>query len=201
MGLAHALALPGCVDTVTDAFGPRPLLEAHQVAWLAVEPRVATGWEREQADRLSLHVTTSRALAADPAGAARAALDHLPPGPLALHIDVDVPDFIDARWRRTLTAATPDLPATRPCRRSRWQREIRRCERCRSENSTPPGAQATPMPFPDLPAASLAYSPPRFIRFAVAGRAAAARNGSTTCDDLTAALERLLSGSRAAGRA
>jgi hypothetical protein len=39
MGLAHALALPGCVDTVTDAFGPRPLLEAYQVAWLGVEPR------------------------------------------------------------------------------------------------------------------------------------------------------------------
>ena len=96
MGLAHALALPGCVDTLTGAFGPRPLLEAYQVAWLGVEPRVATGWEREQADRLGLQVTTSEALAADPAGAARAALDHLPPGPLAAHIDVDVLDFIDA---------------------------------------------------------------------------------------------------------
>jgi arginase len=96
MGLAHALALPGCVDILTDAFGPRPLLEAYQVAWLGVEPCVATGWEREQADRLGLHVTTSEALAADPAGAARAALDHLPPGPLAVHIDVDVLDFIDA---------------------------------------------------------------------------------------------------------
>ena len=96
MGLAHALALPGCVDTVTDAFGSRPLLEPYQVAWLGVEPRMATGWEREQADRLGLHVTTSEAFAADPAGAARAALDHLPPGPLAVHIDVDVLDFIDA---------------------------------------------------------------------------------------------------------
>jgi arginase len=96
MGLAHALALPGCVDTLTDAFGPRPLLEAYQVAWLGVEPRVASGWEREQAARLGLHVTTSEALTADPAGAARAALDHLPPGRLAVHIDVDVLDFIDA---------------------------------------------------------------------------------------------------------
>jgi arginase len=41
-------------------------------------------------------VTTSQALAADPASAARAALDHLPPGPLAVHLDVDVLDFIDA---------------------------------------------------------------------------------------------------------
>jgi arginase len=96
MGLAHALALPGCVDAVTDAFGPRPLLEPSQVAWLGVEPRVATGWEREQAGRLGLNVTTSEALVADPAGAARAALDRLPPGPLAVHIDVDVLDFIDA---------------------------------------------------------------------------------------------------------
>lgn len=96
MGLAHALALPGCVDAVTDAFGPRPLLEAYQVAWFGVEPGIATDWEREQADRLGLHVTTSEALVADPAGAAQAALDHLPPGPLALHLDVDVLDFIDA---------------------------------------------------------------------------------------------------------
>jgi arginase len=96
MGLAHALALPGCVDTLVDAFGPRPLLEPHQVAWLGVEPGVTTGWEREQAGRLGLRMTTSEALAADPAGTARAVLDDLPPGPLALHIDVDVLDFIDA---------------------------------------------------------------------------------------------------------
>jgi arginase len=96
MGMAHALALPGCVDSVADAFGPRPLLEPHQVAWLGVEPSVTTGWEREQAGRLGLHMTTSAALAADPAGAARAALDRLPPGPLAVHMDVDVLDFIDA---------------------------------------------------------------------------------------------------------
>jgi arginase len=43
-----------------------------------------------------LHVISCEALVADPAGAARAALDRVPPGPLALHIDVDVLDFIDA---------------------------------------------------------------------------------------------------------
>ena len=96
MGLAHALALPGCVDTLIDALGPRPLLEAYQVAWLGVEPRQATDWEREQAGRLGLRMTTSKALAADPAGAAMAALDQLPPGPLAVHLDVDVLDFTDA---------------------------------------------------------------------------------------------------------
>lgn len=41
-------------------------------------------------------MATSQALAADPAGAATAALDYLPAGPLAVHIDVDVLDFIDA---------------------------------------------------------------------------------------------------------
>jgi arginase len=96
MGLAHALALPGCVDALADAFGPRPLLEPHQVAWLGVEPLVTTQWEREQVDRLGLRVATSEALTADPAGAAMAVLSQLPPGQLALHIDVDVLDFIDA---------------------------------------------------------------------------------------------------------
>ena len=96
MGMAHALAVPGSVDAVADAFGPRPLLEPSQVAWLGVEPSLGTDWEREQADRLGLHVITCQAMVADPAGAARAALDHLPPGPLAVHIDVDVLDFIDA---------------------------------------------------------------------------------------------------------
>jgi len=96
MGLAHALALPGCVDALTGAFGRRPLLETGQVAWLGVETQAATPWEREQAGRLGLHVTTSQALAADPAAAALAALSQLPPGPLALHLDVDVVDFTDA---------------------------------------------------------------------------------------------------------
>jgi arginase len=96
MGLAHALALPGCLDTLADAFGRRPLLEADQVAWLGVDPRAATQWEREQAAALNLHVTTSQALTADPAATALAAVSQLPAGPLALHIDVDVLDFIDA---------------------------------------------------------------------------------------------------------
>jgi arginase len=96
MGLAHALALPGCLDSLAGAFGRRPLLEADQVAWLGVEPAIATPWEREQAGRLALHVTTSQALAVDPAATALTALSQLPAGPLALHLDVDVLDFIDA---------------------------------------------------------------------------------------------------------
>jgi len=96
MGLAHALALSGTVDALTEAFGHRPLLQPAQVAWLGVDVGWATAWEREQADRLGLHVTSSTMLADDPRGSAVTGLGVLPPGPLAVHIDVDVLDFIDA---------------------------------------------------------------------------------------------------------
>jgi arginase len=96
MGLAHALALPGTVDALTGAFGYRPLLQPAQVAWLGVDASWATEWEREQADRLGLQVTSGAALAADPRGSAIGALAALPSGPLAVHVDVDVLDFTDA---------------------------------------------------------------------------------------------------------
>ena len=96
MGLAHALALPGTVDALAGAFGYRPLLQPAQVAWLGVDASWATEWEREQADRLGLRVTSGAALAADPRGSAIAALAALPSGPLAVHVDVDVLDFTDA---------------------------------------------------------------------------------------------------------
>jgi arginase len=96
MGLAHGLSLPGCVDDLADAFGRRPLLQPGQVAWLGVERSLATSWEQEQADRLGLHVASSASVSNDPAGAAASALNVLPPGPLAVHVDVDVLDFTDA---------------------------------------------------------------------------------------------------------
>jgi arginase len=96
MGIAHALALRGCVDELVDAFGPRPLLEPHQVAWMGVEPGVATEWERDQAARLRLRVTTANAFVAAPAESVAAALGELPAGPLAVHLDVDLLDFTDA---------------------------------------------------------------------------------------------------------
>src|SRR5580698_2134939 len=96
MGMAHAFALAGTVDALTDAFGHRPLLQPAQVAFLGIEASLATGFEREQADRLGLQVTSSAALAADPRGSVLAALGVLPPGPLAVPLDVDVLDFNDA---------------------------------------------------------------------------------------------------------
>jgi arginase len=96
MGLAHALALPGCVDLLVDAFGPAPLLEPDQIAWLGVEPKMATEWERQQVTQLGLRAITSAEFVADPPATARAALVGLPSGPLAVHFDVDVLDFTDA---------------------------------------------------------------------------------------------------------
>ncbi len=95
MGLAHGLSLAGCLDAVAEAFGPRPLLTPVQVVWLGVEAGRATDWEREQAARLKLNVSSSAALASDPTGVTAAALEALPGGPLAVHVDVDVLDFIE----------------------------------------------------------------------------------------------------------
>lgn len=96
MGVGHALALPGCADELADAFGPRPLLSASQVSYLGVEVGAATDFEREHVERQSLQYVDSATVAHDPIGAATAALDVLPPGPLAVHLDVDVLDFVDA---------------------------------------------------------------------------------------------------------
>ncbi len=95
MGLAHGLSFPGCADELADAFDRRPLLQPEQVSWLGIDPAPATEWEREQANRLGLHVGSSASLCSDPAGAAAAALEVLPSGPRAVHVDVDVLDFTD----------------------------------------------------------------------------------------------------------
>jgi arginase len=96
MGMAHALDLPGCLDVLMDVLGSRPLLEPNQVAWLGVEDSLATEWERREARRLGLHVTSSDEFALDPGTSAVESLGHLPNGPLAVHLDVDVLDFTDA---------------------------------------------------------------------------------------------------------
>jgi len=96
MGMAHALALPGCVESLMQVFGRRPLLQPHQVAWVGVQEDRATQWERDQVTQLGLQVTTSDELAAEPAEAIRRALATLPTGRLAVHVDVDVLDFTDA---------------------------------------------------------------------------------------------------------
>jgi arginase len=96
MGMAHALALPGAIEPLIDVLGYRPLLEPAQIFWLGVDSRMATEWERGQAERLDLRVFSSTELASNPVRVAELALRSLPPGPLAVHFDVDVLDFTDA---------------------------------------------------------------------------------------------------------
>jgi arginase len=96
MGMAHALSLPGSIDALVDVLGPRPLLNPNQVAWVGIDDRFATEWERAEARRLGLHVITSEAFVQDPVSSAVDSLEHLPDGPLAVHLDVDVLNFIDA---------------------------------------------------------------------------------------------------------
>jgi arginase len=96
MGMAHALALPGAIDSLMDVLGNRPLLEPQDISWLGVDPQLATEWERNQAERLKLRMFSSTELASHPAATAQQALRPLPAGPLAVHFDVDVLDFTDA---------------------------------------------------------------------------------------------------------
>jgi arginase len=98
MGMAHMLALDGCVPELRDA-GPRtPLLDPASVVVLGHEHSQATAWERDAIRRLGLACIPAERLRAGPAEAADDALDRLPEGcdRLAVHFDVDVVDFIDA---------------------------------------------------------------------------------------------------------
>jgi arginase len=96
MGLAHALDLPGCRAEFAGAFATRPLLQPGRLALLGTDPTQATDFEREQVAALGISVTTQADLMADPAAAAAAALEALPDAPFAVHVDVDVLDFVDA---------------------------------------------------------------------------------------------------------
>ncbi len=96
MGIAHALDLPGVTPELASAFGRKPLLTPTQVAFLGIDPTAATAFEHEQVVHLKLHWSTSDDLACEPAAVAAEALDYLPAGPLAVHVDVDVLDFTDA---------------------------------------------------------------------------------------------------------
>jgi arginase len=96
MGLAHAFALPGSVDEVLDALGARPLLEPGRVVVLGADLEKTTEGERRHAAGLDLAVISGERLATEPIVATRTALELLPAGALAVHLDVDVLDFTDA---------------------------------------------------------------------------------------------------------
>ena len=96
MGVAHMLGVDGAAAPLTDV-GPRsPLLTADQVVLLGWEHSQATAFEREQLQALRVPIVPAADLRADPAEAARAALDALGPvDRLVVHFDVDVVDFVD----------------------------------------------------------------------------------------------------------
>jgi arginase len=96
MGLAHALALEGAATELVDAFGYRPLLAPSRISFLGVDANEGTEWEREQVQRMNLPVVSLKDLTAAPRIAAGVAVEALPKGPFAVHVDVDVLDFIDA---------------------------------------------------------------------------------------------------------
>jgi arginase len=96
MGLGHALGVPGHLPELASALGQRPLLLPEQIAVVGTDIRKLTGWEAQESARLGLHVVTSSVLRDAPAESARRSLEHLPSGPIHVHVDVDVLDFTDA---------------------------------------------------------------------------------------------------------
>ncbi len=94
--MAHALDLPGAAPELANAFDRTPLLTPADVWFAGIDPSAATAFEHEQADQLELHWCSSADLTRQPAVVAADALEYLPAGPLAVHVDVDVLDFIDA---------------------------------------------------------------------------------------------------------
>lgn len=96
MGIAHLLDVPGVDPELRDALGPAPLLTAERLHLLGIDPDASTVGERHNRDTRALSMTTSEMLAADPGGSTERALSAFGPGPLAVHLDVDVLDFTDA---------------------------------------------------------------------------------------------------------
>lgn len=96
MGLSHALALEGTAPDLLDILGPLPLLHPSRLSFLGVDATQATDWERAWVEQLSLRVIPQVDLVRTPSDAAAAARDAILPGPFAVHVDVDVLDFIDA---------------------------------------------------------------------------------------------------------
>lgn len=93
MGIACAL---GLLEDAPDFGFPRsPLLAPDQVRFVGVNPEAATDWERDQVERLKIGWRSGGQLAFAPEAEAALALDWVGPRPFALHLDLDVLDFID----------------------------------------------------------------------------------------------------------
>jgi arginase len=96
MGVAHMLALDGCVPELRD-IGAAPLLRPSEIVVLGHEESQATTWERETIARLGVRTVAAEDVRKDAAAAAVAALEALADRErIVLHFDVDVVDFVDA---------------------------------------------------------------------------------------------------------
>ena len=98
MGVAHLLGKDGAVESLSR-IGPRfPLLDPGDLLLFAYGPEQSTAHEREAMERLGIDKVPVAEVAADPEGAAAAAVarmsDHC--DRLLVHFDVDVVDFTDA---------------------------------------------------------------------------------------------------------
>ncbi len=96
MGLAHALGLPGAIQELQTALARIPLLTAEHLHILGVDPDATTEGERRARTDLRLVWRTGDELAQHPVGETQRALARLAPGPIVVHLDVDVLDFTDA---------------------------------------------------------------------------------------------------------
>ena len=108
MGVAHLLDVDGAVDELAGLAGRRPMLAPARVSYLALGP--ITPFEAAVVEARGIAAVPLADAAADPAGAARAALAAL--GDLAhvaVHFDVDVVDFLDAPLAEN-TDRAPGLP-------------------------------------------------------------------------------------------
>jgi arginase len=98
MGMAHALGVDG-TERELAGVGPRtPLLGDRQVLFFSYGPDQATPFELEQMERRGLARVSVDEVSADPARAARRALDEFGArfDRLLVHFDVDTVDFNDA---------------------------------------------------------------------------------------------------------
>jgi arginase len=97
MGVAHMLDLDGADDRLAAAGPRRPLLRDGDLVLLGAGPDQCTAAEREAIAARDLRPIEVDALRADPAGAARAALDRAVADGrrFLVHFDVDVIDFSD----------------------------------------------------------------------------------------------------------
>ncbi len=96
MGLAHALAVPGAIPELQSALARIPLLTSEHLHLLGVDPDATTEGERRARADLHLVWRTGDELAQHPVSETQRALARLAPGPIVVHLDVDVLDFTDA---------------------------------------------------------------------------------------------------------